>query len=99
MTAYIIYHQHKMLDADTYQNEYVEPARALINKHGGRQLVGGEYEVLEGDMPGTRIVVHEFPDMGALKDCYYSTEFQELCALRQRIAPGNLIITRGFLPD
>ena len=96
MTAYVIYHQTEIYDAEAYQSEYLGPARESIAKFGGRQLVGGDYEVLEGELPGRRMVVHEFPDMETLMRWYNSDDFKPLAELRQRVAKGNLVIAEGF---
>ena len=96
MTAYVIYHQTEISDPEVYRRNYQGPARASIEKFGGRQLVGGEFEVVEGEWLGPRIVVHEFPDMDTLKRWYNSDEFKPLIKLRQSVAKGNLIIADGF---
>ena len=96
MPAYVIYHQTEISDPEVYRKEYQGPARASIEKYGGRQLVGGAFEVVEGEWPGPRIVVHEFPDMKTLKRWYESDDFQPLAKLRQSVAKGNLIIADGF---
>ena len=96
MTAYVIYHQTEISDPDAYQRDYAGPARASIAKFGGRQLIGGEFEVIEGTWTGPRIVVHEFPDMETLKRWYDSDDFKPLIKLRQSLAKGNLIIAKGY---
>lgn len=96
MPAYVIYHQTGLTDPETYQRDYLGPARASIEKFGGRQLVGGEFETMEGEWPGTRIVVHEFPDMETAKAWYNSDDFQPLIKIRQSVSTGNLLIADGF---
>ncbi len=96
MPAYVIYHQTGISDPETYQRDYLGPARASIAKFGGKQLVGGAFEIMEGDWPGARIVVHEFPDMDTAKAWYNSDDFQPLIAIRQSVSTGNLIIADGF---
>jgi uncharacterized protein (DUF1330 family) len=96
MSAYVIYHQTELTDPEIYQRDYLVRARASIASFGGKQLVGGAFEVMEGDWPGPRIVVHEFPDMDTLKAWYNSDEFQQLIAIRQSVSKGNLIIADSF---
>ncbi len=96
MSAYVIYQQTELTDPEAYQRDYLGPARASIAKFGGKQLVGGAFEVLEGDWPGPRIVVHEFPDMETLKAWYSSDDFQPLIAIRQSVSKGNLIVADGL---
>ena len=74
----------------------IPSARASFEKVGGRQLVGGEFETMEGAWAGTRIVVHEFPDMETAKAWYNSDDFQPLVKIRQRVSTGNLLIADGF---
>ena len=96
MSAYVIYHQTEVLDPEAYRRDYLGPARASIAKFGGGQLVGGEFEVMEGEWPGPRVVVHEFPDMETLKRWYDSDDFRPLIEIRQRVSKGNLIVAEGF---
>ena len=96
MAAYVIYHQTEISDPEAYQRDYLGPARESITKFGGRLLVGGDYEVVEGEWPGTRVVVHEFPDMETLKRWYDSDDFKPLIEIRQRVSKGNLIVAEGF---
>lgn len=96
MAAYVIYHQTSLRDPEAYREKYLGPARASIAKYGGRQIIGGDYEVLEGDWQGPRIVVHEFPDMETLKRWYDSDEFRPCKELRLSISEGNMIAAEGF---
>ncbi len=96
VTAYVIYHQTEIFDPDAYRQDYLGAARASVAKFGGRPLIGGEFEVLEGEWPGLRVVVHEFPDMETLNRWYDSEDFKPLKELRQRVSKGNLIVAEGF---
>ncbi len=96
MTAYAIYHQTEISDPDAYRQDYLGAARASVAKFGGRQLIGGEFEVLEGEWPGLRVVVHEFPDRETLNRWYDSEDFKPLKELRQRVSKGNFIVAEGF---
>ena len=96
MAAYVIYHQTELSDPDAYRRDYQQAALASIERFGGRPLVGGPFETLEGDAPGHRIVVHEFPDMETLKRWYNSEEFQKLIPVRQGLATGHLIVADGI---
>jgi uncharacterized protein (DUF1330 family) len=76
--------------------EYRRDVPAVIAAYGGRYLVrGGGLEVLEGDAPGRRLVIVEFPDMSRLKAFYDSAEYQPLLELRKRTANSTLLAVEG----
>jgi uncharacterized protein (DUF1330 family) len=76
--------------------EYRRHVPAAIAAYGGRYLVrGGSFEVLEGDAPGSRLVIVEFPDMSRLKAFYNSAEYQPLLVLRKRTAISTLLAIEG----
>ncbi len=37
-------------------------------------------------------------DIAALKAFYYSTEYAQLIAIRQRAATGSIVLIEGYLP-
>jgi uncharacterized protein (DUF1330 family) len=75
---------------------YRRDVPAVIAAYGGRYLVrGGGIEALEGDAPGSRLVIVEFPDMPRLKAFYHSAEYQPLLALRNRAAVSTLLAIEG----
>lgn len=79
--------------------EYRARVPAVIAAHGGRYVVrGGQMEVLEGNWPGTRTVVLEFPDMARLKAFYGSEEYAPLLAIRKRCAESSIIMVEGYVP-
>jgi uncharacterized protein (DUF1330 family) len=79
--------------------EYRARVPAVIAAHGGRYVVrGGPMQVLEGDWPGQRNVVLEFPDMQRLNAFYQSDDYAPLLALRKRCAVSNLITVEGYVP-
>ena len=96
MAAYVIYHQTELNDPEGYRRHYLTQARASIVKYGGRPIAGGDgFEVLEGAWQGSRVVLHEFPDMETLKRWYHSEEFKPLKEFRQTISKGNLVAVDG----
>ena len=97
MAAYV-YGSIEVTDPMLYE-EYRQQVPAVIKAHGGRYLVrGGATEVLEGDAQALRQVILEFPDMAQLKAFYFSPEYQELVAIRQRAARGHLLAVEGLPP-
>jgi uncharacterized protein (DUF1330 family) len=94
MAAYIVANV-EVTDPVVYER-YRARVPAVIAAHGGRYLVrGGPVKVLEGEIDPKRQVILEFPDMAALEAFYYSAEYQELVAIRQAAATGQLIAVQG----
>ena len=91
-----------MVDLDVHDPENFEKYKAgvpaLIAKHGGEYLVlGGEFEVLEGDWKPTRLVLFSFPSRRAIHDLMNDPAYAELKALRQRTASTSLIAVDGVV--
>jgi uncharacterized protein (DUF1330 family) len=97
MPAYIIA-QVDVTDPGKYQ-EYAKLAGPATLKYGGRFLVrGGAKTVLEGNIPGARIVVTEFPDVEAAKRFYHSVEYQAAREKRIGAADFNMMVVDGAQP-
>jgi uncharacterized protein (DUF1330 family) len=95
MAAYLIA-EHKIADPARFE-EYRRQVAPMIERFGGRYLTrGGSHEILDGDWHPTRVVVIEFPDMGALKAWFASPEYQPLIALRQEAGTDVLIAVDGI---
>jgi uncharacterized protein (DUF1330 family) len=76
--------------------EYRSRVPAIIAAYGGRYLVrGGSVYALEGDAPGNRLVIVEFPDMSRLKAFYSAPEYQPLLEIRNRAAISTLLAIEG----
>jgi uncharacterized protein (DUF1330 family) len=94
MAAYVIA-DITVLNPEAYE-EYRRQVPAVIEAYGGRYLVrGGAVAVFEGDWQPSRLVVLEFPDMGALRRWYRSDDYQILLRIRQRAARTHLIAVEG----
>ncbi len=97
MPAYLI--AQLTINDPSYMKEYRDGVVPLIDKHGGRQLVGGKpAEKLEGDdwdLPDRAIVV-EFPTMEAARAWYYDPDSEPLIKLRQSGAIGKLMLVDGM---
>ena len=64
---------------------------------GGRYLVrGGQAEALEGELPGGRTVVVEFPTMQAAEDWYRSEEYSAIRKVREGAARANIYVVEGI---
>lgn len=76
--------------------EYQARVPGVVAQYGGRYVVrGGDHEVLEGEPPGDRYVVVEFPDRDAVKRFYESPEYQAIIGLRTSASHGFLAAVDG----
>ena len=76
--------------------EYSQQVPATIQKYGGRFLHrGGPVTVLEGDWPGIRRVIIEFPSVEAARQWWDSPEYEKPKALRRANSKGRLILLEG----
>lgn len=95
MSGYVITN-FQVTDAELYAS-YAARASATIAAHGGEYLArGGATHTLEGEVPAGRVVVIRFPSVEAATAWYYSPEYAELRAIRQKAAHGSLFITTGL---
>ena len=79
-------------DDELYQ-EYCEKMNELAPKWGLKYLAADDNPLLlEGSWPYNRLVLLEFADQQALDDWYFSTEYQELLALREESADCDVIV-------
>jgi uncharacterized protein (DUF1330 family) len=79
-------------DLEPY-GEYTRGVPATLEPYGGCFVVrGGEFEVLEGDWPASRIVVLTFPDVEQAKAWHESVEYQAILPIRQRNARTHFMV-------
>ncbi|MBX2855302.1 MAG: DUF1330 domain-containing protein [Rhodobacteraceae bacterium] len=75
---------------------YKALAPAAFAKFGGEYLArGGEHKLIEGQVPGARHVVIEFPSLQAAIDCYNSPEYVEAKSKRDGAGLANIIMVEG----
>lgn len=75
---------------------YVPPARALIEKHGGRIIARAfEYERLEGERRPDAIVLIEFPSVDAARAWYTDPEYQPHLKARLAGSASELYLLPG----
>lgn len=98
MTAYALAH----LRTPTTHDDvfvYIERIQDTMDPYGGRFLVhGAEVEVLEGEWPGT-VVILEFPDVASARAWYASPAYQAILPLRTRHLEGDTLIVPGVAQD
>ena len=97
MSAYALAH----LRTPTINQEvldYIERIQETMDPYGGRFLVhGAEVEPIEGDWPGT-VVIIEFPDLAAARGWYACPAYQRILPLRTDHIAGEAIIVDGVPP-
>jgi uncharacterized protein (DUF1330 family) len=98
MPAFAIAHlRTPQLNDDVF--EYLEKIQATLDPYQGRFRVhGATVEPVEGDWPGT-IVVIEFPDLDSARSWYASPAYQQILPLRTRHIAGEAILVAGVGPD
>lgn len=75
---------------------YAEKAGPTLGAFGGQaRVIGGDFEVVEGDWKPSRIVVLEFPSMEKLKGWYNSPEYQEILPMRLKASHGAFVFVEG----
>ncbi|MCI4373010.1 MAG: DUF1330 domain-containing protein [Thermoplasmata archaeon] len=72
--------------------EYREKFGPALAKHGGRTLCAGPPQVIEGDWNPPRVIVLEFPNMGALRAWYASEEYAPVLKLRKEGATTSKMV-------
>ena len=77
--------------------EYRDKVVPVIKKFGGRYLIrGGDVRRLEGNLPFKRVVVLEFPTVGAAQQFYDSTEYQPILNLRLASTQSDVVLVQGY---
>ena len=98
MPAYVVF-AITITDPTRYA-DYARHTPRVIAQYGGRMLVrGGDPEVIEGQMPGQRIVVLEFADRAAAKRFVSSPEYQAIVGIRHLASTGAGVIVDGMAAE
>ena len=95
MACYVIAHV-TVNDPDGYSG-YTAETPGTVAQYGGRFVVrGGASKAMEGEMPGQRTVVIEFPDRAAAEGWYNSPEYQKILPIRHANSTGAMMIVDGY---
>jgi len=77
--------------------KYIEKVKPIVESHGGRYLArGGKVTSSAGDWKPERIIIIEFEDMKLLQNCFRSSEYKEIAALRESSTLSRTIIVEGI---
>jgi uncharacterized protein (DUF1330 family) len=94
MPAYVV-GTIRVTDPERWQR-YVERVGATFGPHDGRVLLRGVASArLDGTVHGDRVVVIEFPDVGAARRWHASPEYQSLAPMRDAGADVVLTVYEG----
>jgi uncharacterized protein (DUF1330 family) len=96
MPAYII--ARAAVSDPVGMQAYRDQVPGVVAKYGGRFLVRGPSEVLEGDDDGRHTVVLEFPDMERLKAFWHEDDYGALRALRQKFSSVVAVAAPAYEP-
>jgi uncharacterized protein (DUF1330 family) len=95
MPAFMIVDVH-VHDPVAYE-DYKKGVAPLAAKHGGEYLArGGACEVLEGTWTPARLVLFRFPDRASIQAFVDDPDYQELKALRHRVADTDIVVVEGL---
>ena len=95
MACYVIAHI-TVNDPEAYGG-YTAETPGTIAQYGGKFVVrGGASTAMEGEMPGERTVVIEFPDRATAENWYNSPEYQKILPIRLANSTGAMVIVDGF---
>ncbi len=95
MPAYVVA-EVEITNPEGYK-AYTAVVPQTIAQYGGKFLVrGGASEVLEGEWPGVRRVILEFPTKADALKWWHSPEYEGPMALRRANSNGRLILLEGL---
>ena len=94
MSAYLIASM-KLHDHDSYE-EYYKLVPDIISKHSGKYIIrGGELKVVEGNWPGDRIAVLEFPDYSSARNFVDDPEYKPIAEIRKNSSTSHIWLIDG----
>lgn len=95
MSAYAIF-DVEIHDLERYQ-EFMKKVKPALEAAGARYLSrGGAHKVYEGDWSPRRIVLLEFPSVGAFEDFYFGEIYQNLKSIRDECSSARLVSVEGL---
>jgi uncharacterized protein (DUF1330 family) len=93
MAAYLMV-QSTISDQAQYQ-KYRDAVMPLIHSFGGKVVVRGAVEVLEGQPDARPMVVFEFPSLDAVKAFWNAPDYVPVKKLREGVATLNVWAVAG----
>jgi uncharacterized protein (DUF1330 family) len=80
---------------DGYAKEYLPPAKASINAHGGVYIAAGPGMVIEGSPPGSRFVILKWDSIEQLKGWRNSPEYTAAHEAGMKYAKFMVVAVNG----
>lgn len=95
MSAYVIF-DVEIFDMQRYQ-EFMQGVKPALEAAGAKYLArAGAHKVYEGDWEPRRIVILEFPSVGAWEAFYTGPVYQGLKAVRDACSSARLVSVQGL---
>lgn len=95
MSAYVIF-DVDIRDPARYQ-DFMKQVKPALDAAGARYLArGGALKVYEGDWTPRRIVLLEFPSVGAWEGFYHGPVYQGLKTIRDACSSARLVSVEGL---
>ena len=96
MSAYCLFDNLEVTNPAKLE-EYKKRVLPVVEYYGGRYVVlGGKFDILEGEWGMTFPVMIEFPNLEQAYRWYNSDDYRELKALRHSAAKSNAIFIEGI---
>lgn len=91
MPAYVLV-EVDINDPKEYE-AYKKLTPSTVDAYGGKFIIrGNPVQVMEGEWNHDRLVMLEFSDKKTAEEWYYSKEYQEAKAIRQKASTANFFI-------
>lgn len=95
MSAYVVF-DVDIRDMSRYQ-DFMKQVKPALEAAGARYLArGGAHKVYEGDWTPRRIVILEFPSVGAWEQFYEGPVYQGLKSIRDECSSARLVSVEGL---
>ena len=95
MSAYCIFDIREIVDREKMA-KYRDGVAATVDKFGGRYVVlGGKFDVVEGDWRPVFPVIIEFASLERAHEWYHSQEYREYLQLRLDGSRGTAVFVQG----
>jgi uncharacterized protein (DUF1330 family) len=80
---------------DSAREQYVASFGATLRPYGGRVVLAGPGEHIEGDWHPARVVLLEFGSVESARAWYNSAEYQTIKSFRHQGADSKMILVTG----
>jgi uncharacterized protein (DUF1330 family) len=85
----------EVTNPDGYAKDYLPPAQASINAHGGVSIARGPGITIAGAPPKGRVVILRWESLDALKAWYNSADYVAANKIGEKYATFNILAVDG----